>query len=167
MTDYPVSGEAFTGDSVSVKRTPPSYVESVDDSEAFALDFSITPDFGNDQFDVTGGYARIYDGSEAWNTFFDGTETIALEDVSGITYLYVVYDEPTDDLRYEALPSESPSTSTSILIAEVDGSDDSVTSLNRDPEPTLASTGYKDTSGTLKRTIQYDEQLESLVVIKE
>jgi len=167
MTRYEVAGDSFRSTSSVIRKTKPPFFEEADTDSEFGVDFGITPDYANDQFDVDGGYARMYDGSAAWHGFYEATNTLTLEAPSGVNYLYAVYDNTQNSLEYEVLSSDSPTGSITVKLAEIDAGAQEVTKVNTDPNVSVPSQGFRDSSGVRQQTIQYDEELRSLVVIKE
>jgi len=167
MAEYRVSGDAFRSDSVSVKRDPPPFFDSAEDDSEFAQEFGVNVNYTQSLAFVSGGYARLYDGSDPWHAFFDETVQIDLETDTETTYLYAVYDSALGRHSYVTSVTETaPTNGLSILVAEIDAGTEEVRPRNENPEVAVGSTSYRGQNGNRQRSIQYDDEMEKLVVVK-
>lgn len=166
MAEYRVSGDAFRSDSVSVKRDPPPFFDSAEDDSEFAQGFEVNVNYSQSLAFVDGGYARLYDGADPWHTFFDNSVQIDLETDTGTTYLYAVYDSSLGRHSYVTNTDATDPNGLPILVAEIDAGEEEVRPRNENPEVAVGSTSYRGKNGNRQRSIQYDDEMDKLVVVK-
>lgn len=167
MTKYEVIGDSFPPDSPSLEKKKPPYFEIALKNSEFAPDgFDVDVNYSQSEAVLSGGYARIFDGSQIWHIFIDGKDTINLESDSGVTYFFVAYDVDRKQIYYEVNSTDTSPSDPSLKILEIDASAQTASKENRKAVIGVGSTAYTDEDGNNEQEIVYDPQLDTLVLVK-
>lgn len=127
-TVYFESGDDITENSLATvlsRSNTGDYVET-------GLD--LTADYANNDLDITSGMAVIQDGTQTYVVLPDSRADLALTDAA-VNHVFLDYDPSVDDaLAYHIDTDDTPPSSTSLKIGEVDTSASTTTPLNRAPD---------------------------------
>jgi len=140
----------------------------------------LTPDYANDDVEIGSGHALIRDERDGVPKAYDvfpngrtGSDAISLAD-GEVNELYLVIDpDVNDDVWYDARTDGTTPDKPSLHIGAVDLEADSMSAASRRPDVTIGNADAKSLDVEKagigpngERTIQFDSELDSLVVLE-
>lgn len=94
----------------------------------------ISGDFANNNFDVNSGLAIPAQNNKAYIVSVDARNGVSLPAPTGMNYVYLAIDLGADSVSLHVDTDDTPPSNPNIKLGEIDGSAETVTELNRNPD---------------------------------